>query len=323
VDRDRGDDDAESDGYDSDHPPPSVYLPIYLASAVAAFLLPLSAARAPSGRSFWIRFAGSFLLFVVVASICGAFIHRDFFAVTTPIILLYFTIFLYRIEDLGIVRRRAVVFPLLARAVNVVFVLWVLWLMLMSYAIVTRAEPRWIESIAYNFTNGVLGLVMLYAGSTLYGRAKRSIRIHPDGWYLDDRNISALLTPQEGRIIELLFAQPDRPITCRTLVDELYESEDRLSDARRECERCLAEEWTATQCSTYRNLKNRIADTKKYLELLQIGTIVPVSENSRDIKEHGWRLRLFDDVRVIQNRSRSVRRISTGGRPQRDLFNTP
>jgi hypothetical protein len=296
--------------------PPSVYVPIYLGSAIASVVLPVSAARAPAGRSFWIRFIGSFVLFAVVASLCGAFVHRDFFAVTTPIILLYFTILLYRIGDLGIVRRRAVVFPLLARAVFVVFVLWVLWLMLMSYAIVTRAEPRWIESIAYNFSNGVLGLVMLSVGSTLYERSKRTIRSHRDGWYLDDRNISALLTPQEGRIIDLLFARPDRSITCRTLVDELYENGDRLSDARRECERCLTDEWTATQCSTYRNLKNRIADTKKYLELLQIGTIVPVSENARDIKEHGWRVRLFDDVRVIPERTGTPRRFCGPGRSQ-------
>jgi hypothetical protein len=45
-------------------------------------------------------------------------------------------------------------------------------------------------------------------------------------------------------------------------------------------------------------LKNRINDAKKYLELLQIGTIVPAEENRREIKIAGWRLRLFDDVRL-------------------------
>ena len=62
----------------------------------------------------------------------------------------------------------------------------------------------------------------------------------------------------------------------------------------------MAENWTAYDCATYRNLKNRINDAKKYLELLQIGTIVPAEENRREIKITGWRLRLFDDVRLVR-----------------------
>ncbi|MDA3949273.1 MAG: hypothetical protein PF508_08600 [Spirochaeta sp.] len=285
--------------------PASVYVPVYLFSAVAAVVLPTTAIATMEGRFFWTRFVGSFVLLVGIAGACGAFIHRDFFAFTTTLILIYFTIFLYRIEDLGIVRNRAVVFPLLARAALVVFVLWVLWIMIMSYAIVSRAEPRWIESIAYNFTNGILGIVMLYVGTTLYERAKRTVRFRDGGWHLDERNVSALLSPQECRIVQMLFSHPGQPITCRGLIGQLYENTDRHAEALRECTQCLAGQWTASQCSTYRNVKNRIADTKKYLELLQIGTIVPVSENSRDIKELGWRLRVFEDVRIAPLGDRS------------------
>jgi hypothetical protein len=43
--------------------------------------------------------------------------------------------------------------------------------------------------------------------------------------------------------------------------------------------------------------KNYLAKIKRKLEMLHIGDIVPATEGSHAIKEAGWYLRLFDDVR--------------------------
>jgi hypothetical protein len=282
--------------------PLTAVVPVYILSAAATFILPFVNVLPSTqlrGWRFFLRFVSTFVLLVLVAWYCGTTIHRDFLAFTTPAVLIFFTIFLYRIGDLEIITNRAVVFPRLARTATIVFALWIGWIMMMSYAIVTRTEPRWIESIAYNLGNGVLGLVMLYTGTTLYDRAKRTVRFQGDGWYLDDRIVSSLVSPQEQQILHVLFSEPEHPITCSNLIRLLRIGREDNTDADQECRKCLTEQWTASQCSTYRNLKNRIGDIKKYLELLQIGTIVPVSENPRHIKESGWRLRVFDDVRIL------------------------
>jgi hypothetical protein len=282
-------------------PLPAV-ISVYILSAIAAFVLPVVnvlPSNTLRGWRFFRRFTTTFVLLVLVAWYCGITVHRDFLTFTTPAVLIFFTILLYRVDELGIVTRKTVVLPRLARASTLIFMLWIGWIMMMSYAIVTRVEPRWIESIAYNLGNGILGLVMLYVGATLYDRAKRTVHYRSGGWHLDERNVSLLVSPQEQQILHILFTEPERSITCGNLVGLLRGAAGTGNEALEQCERCLTEQWTASQCSTYRNLKNRVADIKKYLELLQIGSLVPVSENPRHIKESGWRLRVFDDVRIV------------------------
>jgi len=262
---------------------------------VPAPLFPLGA-RSP-GR-FYLHVAVSLIGTLLAAAIAGSTIHRDFFAFMSPAILLYMTVFLFRIDDLELTRRKIDVYPHILTGAIVVFSLWVGWLMLMSWAIVTRLEPRWIESTAYNVNNGLIGLLFLYAAITLRDRARRTIRLRDDRLFLDERNLSEHLSPQEHRFILAFLAADDAPVTCRDLITRLHETDPGLVGRAVDCRRCLAERWTASDCSVFRNLKNRINSTRKYLELLQIGAIVPVSENVREIKEHGWQIRLFDDVRV-------------------------
>lgn len=294
-------------------------VPVFVVTAGVAFVFPFFASV--QGRvGFFPLFFGSFATLMVVTWLSGVMIHRDFLAFTTPAVLIYVTIFLRRIPDLHIVtRNRVATFARISSAVTVVFVLWIVWIMMMSYAIVTRTEPRWIESIAYNLVNGIIGILFLYVGTTLRERGKRTV-IRCDGdWFIDDRNISELLSFQENRIVSVFLTQRDQTVTCYDLAAELRSlaehaggrlgghppgSVERRLVTAEDCERCLAVRRTATTCHTYRNLNNRIADTKKYLELLGVGTIVPAAENPRDVKEHGWRLRLFDDVTI----GRSVRR---------------
>lgn len=65
------------------------------------------------------------------------------------------------------------------------FLLWIGWLMMMSYTIVTRTEPRWIESTAYNLVNGLIGLGLLLTATTLGDRAKRTVVCKGESVYLD------------------------------------------------------------------------------------------------------------------------------------------
>jgi signal transduction histidine kinase len=267
-------------------------------SAIAMFAMPIVAVRTREKRLFTWAFICGFVGLVGIAWYGGAFLHRDFFAFLSPLIMVYLAIFLYRVDDLSIVRRRQV-YRYLTTATLVIFSLWIVWLMVMAYSIVVRTEPRWIESTAYNVMNGIIGLLLLYVAMMLRERTRRTISNSKGEWYLDDRNVSVLLSPQENAIIDAFFDAPHNVVSCSQLVATLHPAAEVEKRPREECERCRLKQWTASECKSYRNIKNRIAATKKYLELLQIGTIVPNTENAREIKEKGWRLRLFDDVRYI------------------------
>lgn len=272
---------------------------IIIVSTLAVGVGPNVPLRAATRRLFYTGLALSLFFALLSAVVAGSMVHRDFFAYMSPAILLHLTIILFRIDDFELVRRGFDVYSHIITGAIVVFSLWVGWLMLMSWAIVTRAEPRWIESTAYNVNNGLIGLLFLSAAITLRDRARRTIRLRNGALFLDDRNLSDHLSPQEHRFVLTFLAARGAPVTCRDLIERLTETDpEPVTGGAVECSRCLVERWTASDCSVFRNLKNRINSTRKYLELLQIGAIVPVSENPREIKERGWRLRLFDDVRI-------------------------
>jgi hypothetical protein len=264
--------------------------------SIAALLLPFSLWKVTRHRRFYTVFAGSFALLLILTWWAANNFHRDFFSFGTQVVMIYFIIFLNRIDSLGIVTNKQSVYPPISVGSIVAFALWTSWIMLMSYAIVTRTEPRWIESIAYNLVNGVIALLLLLSAGLIHRQSRRTVRVESGVIHLDDRNISELLSPQESLIAALFLTAPHRTLTCRQLVRMMSGRRDWSTTT--DCERCLNDRWTASDCSTYRNIKNRIGDTRKYLELLQIGAIVPASENPRDIKETGWCLRLFDDVRL-------------------------
>ena len=291
-------------------------------TTAAAFALPIlpvlrtgRGTRHGPGRTSAGRSAVYFALLaalLLMAILMGIAVHRDYYVYATQIIVLYLSRTLLSLDSLGTIRNRPTVYRALTVGALVAFTLWIVWLMMASYAIMTRVEPRWIESSVYNLINGMIGLVLLFSAGLLWEQAKRTVSCGADGIYLDGRNVTSLLTAQEAQIARVFLEQPDDGLTCAALHNLLRRDADDRS-RRTDCETCMQEGWTAYNCSAYRNIKNRISDAKKYLELLQIGTIVPVSENTRDIKRHGWRLRLFDDVRNVCGRGRRDRGSSPSG----------
>lgn len=275
---------------------------VVIVGLVGSLVLPIAAARARP-RGFPLVFGLSLFLLLGLAATAGLVFHRDFFTFPAQVILLHFALLLFRLDDLAWVRDRVAVYRRLAAASTVVFILWICWIMLMSYAIVTRSEPRWIESTAYNVVGGIVGLFLLVAAAGLHRRSRRTVFRRGDRVFLDERDVSELLSPQENLLVLTFLSAPDGSMTCRDLVEKLRGfGDDRVAT----CRQCVKEDWTASDCPSYRNLKNRVHEAKRYLELLQIGTICPVSENPRRIKDEGWRLRLFDDVRLAARRGPSV-----------------
>ncbi|MBI9107527.1 MAG: hypothetical protein JEZ04_12345 [Spirochaetales bacterium] len=264
----------------------------FIVSAVVAFILPFFISRQAGKQRFFFSFFLSLVALLFLAGVFGRHYHRDFDSFGFQVVLLFYVLIVLKLDSLKIVKQKHAVYRSISIITIVVFILWTAWLMMMAYAIVTRAEPRWIESTAYNLLNILISFMMIASAVYIWEKVKRRLHFKQGKLYLDERDISSMLSLQECSFIRVFLSADTNTLNCNELYIQI-KNEDLLKP---QCEQCKKEMWTATSCGTYRNYKNRINEVKKYLELLQIGTIVPVSENPRDIKITGWRLRLFDDI---------------------------
>lgn len=289
-----------------------------VAGGAVAFLLPAgllkwarSSTELPRGSSLSRRNAvsssivASLLLLIAMAAVAATWIHRDFHSYYAQVILLHGTLFLLTFDSLFSVRNKEIVYRLLFYAAAIVFGLMIVWLMLMSYAIVVRVEPRWIEATGYNVVNALIVFLFIGSAASLRERAKRVVRLETGRVLVEGKDVSSILTSQERQLLAAFLASPGVSWNCKelSLVLAGKTGVDRvLGKELARCKECMANSWSPSKCSHYKNIKNRINDAKKYLELLGVGTIVPATAELRRIKEAGWRLRIFDDVRVLDRR---------------------
>lgn len=276
---------------------PSGTLPMsqigFIAWSFAALLLPVGSIalitrlfRQTSAAGFFCWYAATFC-FVFAAVFWGAYwIHRDFYSLLFLYVIIFFILFMIRLPYLKLVKNKKRVYPALRTAAWGIFFTFSIWLIFMGYAIVTRTEPRWIESIVYNFLAMILLGILVASISILGEQINRVFMLSGKEIFLDDRNLGDYFTGKEKEILEGFARAPKHQLNCSELLAGQIDI----------CDQCLDEGWTATHCKGYRNLKNQITLVKKYLELLEIGTLVTVSDNYRENKRRGWKLRLFDDV---------------------------
>ncbi len=273
---------------------------IQVLGALVIFFLLFTAGSTKKVPRFLFMFFSSFLFTIVLATSAGLIIHRDYYSFFMQSFLAHTILFLYKMEELSLIKNRAVTYRALYIGSVVLTVLTFSWLIIVSYAIVVRLEPRWIESTWYNIINALFGFLLLWTASVLRDRRKKTITVSQERVLLDGNDLTGSLSPQELNLLTIFLIAGNTNINCSTLLKELRENTLGQGGEKSvaECLACIENGWPPSKCASYRNLKNRINDIKKYLELLQIGTIVPVSKNPREVKEQGWRFRLFDDVRI-------------------------
>ena len=172
------------------------------------------------------------------------------------------------------------------------FILVFFWLCLMGYAISTRQEPRWIESIFYNIYNAMLLIIMYFEIIQLRSRLYRRVVIGSGRITIDRYDFTSFLGEMNLKIVTRLARSAGRNVRCSDLMADISQSGDDTP-----CSRCVSESAKATLCPRYKTLYNRILDIKKLFESLEIGTVI-YPENKMRIIEEGWKLRLFDDIRL-------------------------
>lgn len=271
------------------------YAPWLAALSLIVIALPIPGAlKAPSPTACIARCSILCLLAVSGSIVFGALVHRDYFSAVFQYILAFIALYFYDLRSRSPSEVHYETFRAVGRAGYVLFFFFTFWIMLMGYAISTRAEPRPIESIIYNCYNALLDIAILFSSRHLLLRSYRTLSLGAEGAVLlDGAPIDFVLGVAGLRVLRAFLASPERRATCADIARLAEGSGKRKTN----CSDCASEEVKASLCPEYRATYNRVLELKKLLEFLEVGTIVP-PQNKRRILIEGWRLALFPNVRL-------------------------
>lgn len=235
---------------------------------------------------------------VGITILAGIAIHRDFFTATFQCLLCLPAIFAFYLTA----HRGKPLQKTALRSIGVagyaLSAFYAEWIMLMGYAIATRAEPRPIESIVYNVYNLALVLILLFSSREITRSTLTVVETGRDSLVVSGRDVSSMPGAKKLLLLHAFATAPDRRITCPELQRVLHPD---LGEGEIDCAECLGGNRKATQCSRYRTTYNAILDLKKLLEFLEIGTIL-AGDNRRNILTEGWKMELFENVRLETRR---------------------
>jgi hypothetical protein len=250
---------------------------------------------------FIVALSFTFAALVAASVILGSLVHRDFFTAGFQYLLGALIAVMYRRST----RPRSspgfnpASMRALGRAGLFASVFYVEWIMLMGYAIATRAEPRPIESLLYNVYNLAQVLALFVTSRWVERNALHTVRLEGGSLTIDGRDIVPVLGPKKAAIFDILARAPDRRLRCRE-IQELFRDEAEEGVPVR-CRACTEETTKVALCAKYRNTYNSILELKRVLEFLEIGTIT-APENKRRILSDGWKLALFENTRLLVRR---------------------
>jgi hypothetical protein len=166
------------------------------------------------------------------------------------------------------------------------------WVFVFGYHGIILAAPGTANWMVFNLYT--LGILLIALNALLYTRSSMllQVRVSFRGIVIDGKDYAPLLGKNDILIIRLFIRDPERRTTCAAILRELG------GPVRaRACVSCRSEKHKATLCRNYRSLYNQILKIKKFLETMEIGTILP-PRNKMNVTRDGWVLRLFEGVRL-------------------------
>jgi signal transduction histidine kinase len=241
----------------------------------------------------------SLLITLILAIHLASVIHRDFYTMFFQLLTIHYTLFLLRadVDLVGFSRSKFI--ESIFSISKWYFIIITAWIIIMSYSIVIRSEPRWIESTFYNLYNFLLGISMLVIAIILKSKNYLHVKIDKKNIWVNENSISKHFSPIEFTILYSFFIHPQGKRNCASIIKFLQKNSESYADKNFECDECYIKDWAPSQCREFKGLKaNYISKIKTKIELAKIGTIISASENRKRIKEEGWELCLFNNVKV-------------------------
>lgn len=296
----------------SERPLPAAYAGLVVPIGAVFAVLGLLGGRFILSRRGDLPFAlalSAYSLVLVAASIwLGVSAHRDFFTAAFQYLFAVPTCILYHVAFSAPNPMKKSLQRGLANACLVIAFFYTEWIMLMGYAIATRAEPRPIESLIYNVYNLGQDCVVILLSRMARLRTFHTLDISGEGLSIDGRDMANMLSPKEAHMLRAFAAAPDRSLTCGELQRLFRERPSNVAPAAEDsCAGCSEQTTKAALCPKYRSTYNGVLNLKRILEFLEIGSITAPG-NKRRVLAEGWKLSLFEDVRIAQRKKERERR---------------
>ncbi len=245
----------------------------------------------PGSHGYGTRLALMAIGGFTLTTVFGMTIHRDYLSMYY-IEFLSFLIgyFAWLKADPSKERTRA-----LKLAIYIFLIAGLAWLVLVCYATVIRAEPRWAESIAYNAYVAACYLIFLLSFSSVNFEKYRRLEVTEASIKLGDFDLTELMPERRRQILDALVGNAGKHVPCRDLQKE----------RRPECAGCAYKSVKITDCPGYRYVYNEALFLSKFLEAFRIGRVE--ATDARSIGEYGWRIELDKDVEIVSNATSQAR----------------
>lgn len=272
-------------------------LAIAIAGTALAFALYSAVLAARSLSAFAARLSVATSAMVVGAAILGATVHRDFYTAAFQYLLCAAVAVLYRVRSRSAPGRRLGRGAAIGKGGIILAAFYAEWVMLMGYAIATRAEPRPIEALAYNVYDLGQILALLYLARSIERRSRHLLLLSDSYILVDGRDIVPVIGRTQADMLRAFARAPGTVLTCPEIQRILRGGEGQPLAEESGCAACVESGTKAALCAKYRSTYNNLLELKRLLEFLQIGDIVAPA-NRRKVLSEGWRFSLFEGSRI-------------------------
>ena len=233
-------------------------------------------------------------LMVMMSLYAGVNLHRDFFTASFQYILCVPAMVLFYLQSKSAPRINKPTRRVMGQAGYILAAFYTEWIMLMGYAIATRAEPRPIESIFYNLFNLTLVLILFFSSRQIKRLSFNFIEIDKSSLFINTRDVSSVAGPKKTLLLYEFASKAERRLRCSDIQKIMHSDTGEINT---DCALCTEENQKAAQCSQYRTTYNTVLQLKKLLEFMEIGSITS-SDNRRNILTDGWKFVLFENVKI-------------------------
>jgi len=246
--------------------------PFGLAVPAASFAPVLAAAILQAAVAAWAldsedarRLGLRLSLFAVVALgapvAAGMFLHPDFFSAVFMAIIQGLCLGLYRGELVYGTRPCSPARSGFHRFGLAASILFTGWICLMGYALATRSEPRWMESLIYNVYNALLAAALFYTTLRTVGNAKRTVSASKASFTVDGLDFGPVIGPVACEIAGMLLSS-GTGAGCAEIRRRLHG------------EPCVCDfEDRPGFCADYSTIYNAVIKIRRLVEALRIGTV--------------------------------------------------
>jgi len=233
---------------------------------------------------FFILLFTSAALNVIFAVVLSILIHRDYFTIPFQIIVIHYIMFVSKYQ---IVSLKSFYLKTAQIVSYIVISALLLWEIVVGYSIMTRTEPRWIESIFYNIYNLGLIVILCYNAIKISYIKKIKLELRDDCIYLNDIDLTKILNEDYVSLVKSMLNNKNK---CY----EIFNAEAKF---QKNCEKCIKDNLSVECCEKFNILFNKIENIRKIMSFLRIGKII-VPINKDRLKYEGWKVILSKDITI-------------------------